>query len=122
MMNKEYAIYLPKGVGKPEIIEFKKEEGLDFYYKTIDCELIDIVNTVIEDYCLVVDDEGLMKPEPEINLRASLLYGYLEHHQPIVGNALICKNKYTNQGTETVGYSYKEAKDLLKLFGIETED
>lgn len=121
-MEKTYAVYMP-AIGEPEIVEFKaKEEGLGYYYRTIDCGTIDIVHTVLEGKCLVVDDEGLFKEEPAVNMPASLLYGFLEHGQPIVGNALLCKDSYTPEGTETVGLSHDEALAVLEIFGLNAQD
>lgn len=118
-MEKTYAILLP-AEEFPKIVEFKaKEEGLDYYYKMLDCELIDIVNCKIgkplENACLVVDDEGLLKAEPKINIPASLLYGVHLHGQWLAGDALLCANHLTTDGIETVGYSQEEASEILKL-------
>jgi hypothetical protein len=118
----KYVVYLPVG-DKPQIVEFKaREEGLDFYYKLLGCDTIDIVRTIDEKLSLVVDDEGLLKENPQPNIPASLMYGWLEHGQPLVGNALLCEREYTDEGVDTVGYSLDRAKELLAMFGISTED
>ena len=87
-----------------------KGDNLSFFYKHLECDCIDIVrayaiseNPALKDICLVVDDEGLFKEKPTVNTLASLLYGVLEHGQPIVGNVLVCKDFHTPDGTETVG-------------------
>lgn len=84
-------------------------DNLSFFYKHIGCNCIDIVDAYglksieqLKDICLVVDDEGLCR-ESSLNPIASLLYGILEHNQPIVGNVLVCKNVYTDSGIETGG-------------------
>lgn len=110
---KTYAILLPVNE-LPRVIEFKAEqEGLDYYYNEIDCELIDIVHTTIEDTCLVVDDEGLCKEEPLVNIVASILYGVAQHGQPIVGNALLCREELTPDGLETKGFPKEIADGLV---------
>lgn len=115
----KYAILLPAD-GKPSLIEFDKKEGLDFYYKNLNCDLIDIVGTIWEDAVLVVDDEGLFKQSPQINFTASVLYGIGDHGQPIVGDALLCTNAYTPDGVETVGFEKEKAETLLDILTMFT--
>ena len=78
--------------------EFKKvkfENTLEFYYKQIGCDMIEIVpvralyqlNEKCEDYVMIVDEEGLLKDKPKLNIYASVLYG-----SPIYGNAVIVKD------------------------------
>ena len=115
--------------GMVEAVSFPEggvEERLDWYYKQIGCSCIDIVRpygldaiakanklaSVQDQYCLVVDDEALMKAEPEINLIATLLYGYHEHGQVICGDALVAKNEDTPEGIDTVGLN---DLDMLKV-------
>lgn len=87
-----------------------KGDNLSFFYKHIGCDTVDIVRAygineipMLKDICLVVDDEGLCKGEPKINILGSLLYGLLEHEQPLVGNVLVCKDVHTEDGIETGG-------------------
>lgn len=63
----------------------------------IGARLIDIVpiyqdQMQIEDYAMVVDDEGLFNNGNQCNPVASVLYGVMEHGQPIVGDILFAKN------------------------------
>lgn len=78
--------------------EFKKvkfENSLEFYYKQIGCDMIEIVpirsliqlNEKCENYTMIVDEEGLLKSKPKLNIYASVLYG-----SPIYGNAVIVKD------------------------------
>lgn len=97
---------------------FEKGAGLDFYYKNLNCELIDIVDAhglasypELSDLCLVCDDEGIFN-SGAVNAVASLLYGYMEHGQALFGNVLVCKNHYTEDGTETVGLTDEEMEAL----------
>ena len=76
---------------------FDKEAGLDFYYQNLDCDTI--------------DDEGIFNGG-KVNGIASLLYGFMEHGQPLVGHVMVCKNKYTNNGIETVGMTDDDLKTL----------
>ena len=75
-----------------EVIDFIDE--LEYYYKHIECRCIDIV--YVGDYLLIVDDEGLLTDDPQINVIASILYGH-----PICGNVLIVKEGYNEDGEPT---------------------
>ena len=103
--------------GMAEIVEFPKEDKLGWYYKTIGCDLIDIVKpygleevakeydlqSMIGKFSLVVDDEGLLKPEPEVNPIASLLYGCDDHGQALFGTVVVVKDEETPEGLDSVG-------------------
>lgn len=75
-----------------ELIDFV--DDLQYFYKHIGCRCIDIV--YVKDYLLIVDDEGLLVDDPQVNIVASILYGH-----PICGNALIVKEGYNEEGEPT---------------------
>lgn len=85
--------------------------------KAINCDWIDIVHAINlpESYCLVVDDEFLLKEGVKLNVIGSYLYGMLEHGQPICGDCLIMKDNYTPNGTETVGLEREDFVALSEL-------
>lgn len=56
-------------------------------YELIGCDLIEIVH-IANGRLLVVDEEGKLKDNIEINKRASMLAGCI-----IVGNAVVCDDK-----------------------------
>lgn len=102
--------------GEIETYELSEEkETYIALQKAIGCNCIDIVHAVNlpEPYCLVVDDEGLLVDEPVINPVASYLYGMRDHGQPLCGDVLIMKDKYTDDGIETVGL---EREDLVAVY------
>lgn len=74
-------------------VEF--ENGLEYYYKYIECDMIEMVpvralaylNEKCEDYVMIVDEESLLKADPKMNVFASVIYG-----APIFGNAMIVKD------------------------------
>lgn len=109
------------GLAPVKVLDFERNgKELDFFYKHVECDCIDIVKAMafdndpkLADICMVVDDEALCKGEPVINVIASLLYGYLEHGQPIAGNVLICKDVYTEEGTETGGLTEEEVSAVM---------
>lgn len=104
------------GVAPIKVLDFDtKGDNLGFFYEKIECDCIDIVHAygvkdsaLLKGLCLVVDDEALCKDEVVINPIGSLLYGYLEHGQPIAGNVLVCKDVYTDDGIETGGLTDEE--------------
>lgn len=109
-----------------ETVEFPEKEKLGWYYETIGCDCIDIVapygvdgiakmynlESIVGKFCLVVDDEGLLKEKPEVNPIASLMYGCDDHGQVLCGNVIVGANKNTDDGIETVGMS---DSDLMLL-------
>lgn len=97
------------------------EKNFDYMFqalqKAIDCDCIDIVHAanLPEPYCLVVDDEALLKSKPCINLYASYLYGTLDHGQPICGDCIIMKDEITPDGVETVGLEQEDIDAIVDL-------
>lgn len=92
------------------------EKGtLEYYYKEIGCEIIDIAHAygLSIDADIIIDDNGLYGDNPEINAVASIAYGYLEHGQPIVGNAIICKPHQTTNGIDETGFEDRELDIIL---------
>ena len=108
---------LIKANGISEIVEFPEKDKLGWYYETLGCDCIDIVapygvdeiakkhdmRSIIGKFCLVVDDEGLLKDEPVVNPIASLMYGCDIHGQALFGDVLVGANLETVDGVETVG-------------------
>lgn len=99
-----------------EIDRVPFEQGtLDFYYKEIGCSCIDIVPcyglSVKAD--LIIDDEGLFAELPILNPQASMAFGYLEHGQPIVGNAILVKPHETPDGVDETGFEPEELDKIL---------
>lgn len=141
-MSKTYSLFLKleenaciaRAVEYPE----SSSEHLNYYYNLIGCSCIDIVNAYglynfaekitdesfafLKDICLVVDDEALLLDKPLVNPPASILYGYAEHGQAIFGNALVCKNLHTPDGTETIGLTPEEIRDLEIALNIMIEN
>ena len=91
------------------------DDSLDFYYKHIECDLIDIVQPYAvreeldkcNDLILIVDDEGALKNNPKLNIFASLVCG-----QPIYGNALVAKEQARDDGLYTVGLNMRDVKEF----------
>lgn len=100
-------------------VEVEEKIELETYYKNLDCDCIDIVEPYgldeegREKYCLIVDDEALFKENPQINFFGSLLYGVLDHKQPLAGKVLVGKNKYTEDGLCTVGLEEEDVRYIL---------
>ena len=70
-------------------------------------------------YVMVVNEEGLIKELP-INIAGSILYGTPAHGSPIVGNIVIMKEGWTDEGKDLLGLSDDEVvtltNELVSLF------
>lgn len=62
-------------------------------------------------YVMVVNEEGLIKELP-INIAGSILYGTPAHGSPIVGNIVIMKEGWTDEGKVLLGLSDEEVVTL----------
>ena len=72
--------------------------------------------------CMIVNEEGLLRQLP-LNMYGSYLYGTHQHGHPIVGNIVILKEGYTDEGPDVVGMTEEEctriqfaAKQLIDKF------
>lgn len=75
----EYPVLNTELFGPDELIELVRPRGLQhFNGQRTDGGII-----------LIVDENGLYKPEPMLNRRASILYGTYVHGQPIVGDVYV---------------------------------
>lgn len=113
---------LIKPSGLTEEVEFATKDKLPWYYEKLECGWIDIVDaygvnhvaetyglkSLLNKYCMVVDDESLLKADPQVNYIASLLYGADTHGQPLFGTVLVGKNEVTDDGIDTVGLDENE--------------
>lgn len=104
-------------------IEFFNE--LDYFYKHIECDLIEIVRPIalqqVTDTCenliMIVDEEGLLRDSPKLNIYASAFYG-----RPLYGNVMIVKEIETPDGLDFAGMERDDHKELsaamVKLFTL----
>lgn len=113
-MKQALIIKVSDGVVELNRVPFEKGT-LDFYYKEIECRCIDIVHAygLSIDADIIVDDEGLFAEQPILNPQASVAYGFLQHGQPIVGNAIICKPHFTPDGVDETGFETEELDKIL---------
>lgn len=73
-----------------EVYPADKENGftLEELYGMLECDMIEIACTFSDGKMLIVDEEGLLKPNPVVNPTASMLVG-----DYIVGNAVVVDDK-----------------------------
>lgn len=76
--------------------------SLNEIYSLLNCSNIEIVHPMRlnDSFCLVCDEEALLKDSPQINLYASYLYGSEQHRNYICGDVLICKEYNCNDDFE----------------------
>ena len=115
-----YALKL-KIDGQIELIEMPKDPHYTWYPSQIGCEWMEIVRPINSPYTLVIDEEGLLKEEHFINPHASVMYGFLKHRQPIVGEALLLIEKPSPEGPELTGFTKEEALCIKDGLDTQTE-
>lgn len=100
-----------------EVEEFDIKKQLDQMYQIIGCSSLEIVRMPRTDGCIIVDDEGLLKDDPQLNPAATLLA-----EQPIVGTALLGSIRHTEDGDMITGYqgSWMLGTDI-SIFETESE-
>ncbi len=78
---------------------------------------IEIVNPIglKQPFVMIVNEDGL-RLELELNAVGSVLYGTLAHGHPIVGDIVIMKRGYTEEGPDIVGLEDQEAAGLYLTF------
>lgn len=79
--------------GSVGVLPAKKVPDLDYVHKYVDSDIVESVNlnTLDGDYIMLVDECSWLRPDPVINIKASLLYS--GRPCDIAGNALILKRK-----------------------------
>ena len=91
-------------------------------YKTIaesiGAEMIEIVRIrnkamSADDMVMVADEEGLFKPENRCNPVGSVLYGTMEHGNPIVGDILLAKLDRSNHEGDFEDIPAEEAERIV---------
>lgn len=82
-----------------EIEEFDLSRQLDQMYQLIGCDTIEIVRLPRTTGCLIVDESGLLKKDPQLNPAATILA-----EQPIVGTVLLGSIRQTDDGDMIAGY------------------
>jgi hypothetical protein len=70
------------------------------------------------DWSLAIDEAGLYHPPVVVNPRASRLYGYEQHGQPIVGNALLAKESFVGGGVDWVDTDEEEARAFIDNWSL----
>ena len=81
--------------GTTEVIEPRdpaKGFTLEEVYALIGCELVQVVPTTKAGKIMIIDEEGKLKDDAEVNLLATAAYPYGDE-DPIVGNAIICYDR-----------------------------
>lgn len=66
-------------------------------------------------FCMIVNEEGLLRDNWSFNPIASLVYGTFEHGHPIVGTVVFMKLGYTSAGPDVIGLDESD-EAYLKVF------
>lgn len=105
--------------GSVGVLPAKKTPDLEYVHKFVDCDIVESVNLRGFDgeYIMLVDEEGWLKPDPVLNITASLLYRGAPFD--IAGNALILKRKRYDWEALTANeceYLLREIRASVELF------
>ena len=117
----KYVFVLKSGTLDFEKVEYTNKEvteRLEWYKDKIGCDWVEVVQLprFIPNSCLIVDEDGLLKKDPEINYIASLLYDTPVHGNPIAGNAVLCSQKYGINGVDTTDFDADTAALIEQRF------
>lgn len=88
---------------------------MDVCHDAIPCDLIEIVHAYgveMDDFRIIVDEEGALYDDAVVNPIVSWIYGYKRHGQCIYGNAVIVKEVITQEGPDLEMLTKDEA-DLV---------
>lgn len=66
-------------------------------------------------YVMIVNEEGLIYELP-LNVLGCVLYGTHNHGQPIVGDIVVMKTGWTDDGPDIVGLEDQECAELAATF------
>ena len=116
---------LAKTSGEIRVLDVPENGNLlKWMYGAIGCDMIEIVRArnLKDGLVLVVDEEGLMKDVPSINLYGSYLYGTLEHGQPIIGDMLILREFEGPDGGDLEGMDDETALELVRNYEAHEKD
>ena len=64
-------------------------------------------------FCILIDEEGLLKKNPVPNVVASMWYNGWPH--VIVGNIVVMKTGWTSSGRDIVGLTDEECNQIINL-------
>ena len=116
---KDYCVILIEASGNISVKQSKKVPDLETVHELVRCDCVESVNLYgfDGDYIMLVDESGWLKPDPVINIPASLLYRGSPFD--IAGNALIMKRKRYDWEALTANeceYLLKEIRASVELF------
>lgn len=105
-----------KGVVVTTDYEVRVEDFNDPLYKTVGAAVGGYIEHVrpmrlARPFCMIVNEEGLLLDLP-LNHIGSFYYGTDKHGAPIVGNIVIMKDGYRDDGPDIVGLDDSEVEQV----------
>lgn len=109
MSEKKYFVIHPDH--STEWIVTDREHLLDTFHKVLDCDMIEIVRSIIPDICLIVDESGKMKTPPKAHndLASSFYLGWLNGRDNIVGSVVVAAEHLVDGEPDLVPLNVVEA-------------
>lgn len=110
------AIVFPTGRGVPYVVDVPEDCGWEWMRDKISSEWIEIVRPVRlpNGYVMIVDEEGILNRKPP-NMVGSWFYASDKHGEAIVGDILIMKEVFGEEGADCVGMSDDEVNMIFDL-------
>lgn len=109
------------------VLELERDSLSDAVHSAIECRCFDAVDVLIAGcpYVLLVDDDGLLRPDWKPCLPAWYWYSQFNENAPIAGKVLVCKEGFDSDGVaDIVGLDdfdltllSQELESLKKLTG-----
>lgn len=105
--------------GKVTMLDAPEEISCAWCAEQIGCEWVEVVHPkrMATPFILIVDEEGLLKDRPVLNVAGSWLYETDVHGAPIAGNILILREEIGDEGPEFAPMDEEDAKDFVKDLG-----
>lgn len=101
---------------KVTILDCPEGIPLDWLRKEIGCEWIEIVRPLglPRGYVMIIDEEGKLKPNA-MNMVGSFLYQTHKHGDEIMGNFVLVKEDWGDEGLELTGLSDEMARFIKAM-------
>lgn len=107
MSTKKQALLVPAGEGKPQLIDLDADDWQGMA-KAIGCDYVERVRTPIKNLVIYCDEEFLLKSQRPAPNRV----GFVLYPGPILGDVLLCKERWDGEIVDINQYTMDQ---LLKL-------
>ena len=114
-------IVFPAGRRVPYVVDVSDEIELSDICEELGFDFAEIVRPrkrLPRGFVIICDEEGLLKPN-ELNHVASWFYETEKHGSPIVGNVMVLKEVFGDEGPELSGMTEEDVNKVFDAIGKE---